>query len=180
MLKNYGFKVENPTPGIYYIHTEIFQEPHIQIIATSQLTENEHLWLTSLTRSLTTDLAISLVEAMNRLTAKDDRELADSVLHVAISENKRIFEKIMEVPDMCDALRELFQPEIDQLDAQYQAQMADKDARIAEMNTRHKTQLTEMNARHQAELADKNAIIDKSNEIIRQLRAQLAAAGINQ
>ena len=176
MLKNYGFKVENPTPGIYYIHTEIFQEPHIQIIATSQLTENEHLWLTSLTRSLTTDLAISLVEAMNRLTAKDDRELADSVLHVAISENKRIFEKIMEVPDMCDALRELFQPEIDLLEAQ----MADKDARIAEMNTRHKTQLTEMNARHQAELAEKEAIIENINEINRQLQAKLAAAGINQ
>ena len=164
-LKDYGFIVENPIPGIYYIHTETFQETHIQIIATSRLQDSDHLWLTSLTSDLTPERAVRLAEAISQLDEKDDREWADSVLHVAISENRHLFEKIMEVPDMCEALRQLFQPEIDLLEAQ----MADKDAQLAEMNVQHQAQLANLDA----QLADKD-------EIIRQLQAQLAAAGINQ
>ena len=54
------------------------------------------------------------VKQNNRLQRKDEKELADSVLQVAMTENREVFEETKKEGDyMCEALRELFSDEIE-------------------------------------------------------------------
>ena len=55
----------------------------------------------------------SLVSSARVLTEKDDRDNADSVLHLAMIENEAIFNKLKEVPEMNEALIKLMKPELD-------------------------------------------------------------------
>lgn len=49
-----------------------------------------------------------------RLELREDKELADSVLQVAMMENREVFEETKKEGDyMCEALRELFSDEIE-------------------------------------------------------------------
>lgn len=54
------------------------------------------------------------VEQNNRLHQKEEKELTDSVLQVAMMENREVFEETKKEGDyMCEALRELFRDEIE-------------------------------------------------------------------
>ena len=71
-----------------------------------------HLWLTSLSKKLSGPRAEKLLTTMNELSAKDEREYADSILEVVMKANKTIFSKFKEVPYMCEELAKLFEPEM--------------------------------------------------------------------
>ena len=43
-----------------------------------------------------------------------EQNLADSVLEVTMAANEKMFNHLKEDPDMCDALRKLMKPEMDQ------------------------------------------------------------------
>lgn len=100
--------VEQVTPGIYYIREPWFP---VQIIVTSQLDKDGHVWLRSLTEHLTKIDAQHLVYQIRGLQYKDEKEFADSVLQVAMSANKETFAKLKEDSSMCEALMELMRPE---------------------------------------------------------------------
>lgn len=54
------------------------------------------------------------VEQNNQLYQKEEKELADSVLQVAMMGNREVFEETKKEGDyMCEALRELFSDEIE-------------------------------------------------------------------
>lgn len=104
-------KIERIANGIYYINEPWFP---VQIIVTSQLNKEEHLWLRALTQHLSDSDAEQLVYKIHGLKRKDEKEFADSVLQVAMSANKAAFEEIKEGMDVCEALYELMKPEIDE------------------------------------------------------------------
>lgn len=58
-------------------------------------------------------MAKSLVVSIEKLTEQDDKENADSVLQLALAENRRTFERIKEDEIMCQALADLMKPEMD-------------------------------------------------------------------
>ncbi len=71
-------------------------------------------WLTLLNSNLEQDDVERFVKQNNRLQRKDEKELADSVLQVAMMENREVFEETKkEGAYMCEALRELFSDEIE-------------------------------------------------------------------
>ena len=54
-----------------------------------------------------------LLERINGLSRKFDKELADSVLEVSIRANKQIIEELRGDESMCEALLEIMRPEVE-------------------------------------------------------------------
>lgn len=82
-----------------------------------------------------------IIEA-SKLYKTDEKDFADSVLQVAMSQNETIFGQVKEVDGiMCEALRELMKPEMDaaianaiaNAVAEKDSALAVKDARIREL-----------------------------------------------
>lgn len=136
-LRNMGFCVNKTAGGIYQVGNVMGIE--IQIIVSIELDEKNHIWLKALTQNLTRQEAEKLICDFSNLSQKDEKELMSSVLQVAMKENREVFESMKEVPDMCEALRELMKPEIDK---EIRDAVAKKDAEIQAL----KKQLAALNA----------------------------------
>ena len=83
-------------------------------MVSGKLSKQNQQWLTLLNSDLEQDDVERFVKQNNRLQRKDEKELADSVLQVAMTENREVFEETKKEGDyMCEALRELFSDEIE-------------------------------------------------------------------
>ena len=111
-LSKAGLHIQKTGKGFYSIQNIFFFA--IQIIVSKELDKEEHVWLTSLTKSLDMNSAQKLVLKMEHLTEKDEKEFADSILQVVMKENKNLFQKAKGVASMCEALKELMAPELKQ------------------------------------------------------------------
>ncbi len=109
-LAGHGYATSNPYKGIYYIEGRVLFPT--QIVVTRELDEESHIWLKALSERLEKSDIQSLLEGVNRLTEKVDKELADSVLEVSIGANKRIVEELIGDDSMCQALMEIMEPVI--------------------------------------------------------------------
>ena len=98
--------------GIYYV-TGIKALFPTQIIVSSKLGAEEHEWLKSLTNKMSREVGERLVLSANKLSDKDDKDNADSVIQLALSENPNLFKQLKEVPEMCEALNTLMKSELD-------------------------------------------------------------------
>ena len=99
-------------PGIYYV-TGVKALFPTQIIVSSRLGTEEHEWLKSLTSKMSREVGERLVLSANKLSDKDDKENADSVIQLALAENPDLFKQLKEVPEVCEALNTLMKPELD-------------------------------------------------------------------
>lgn len=159
-----GHTVENNTQGIYYIHCNSYFD--IQVIVSGLLNPDDHIWLTSLTKNLSERNAKLLVNNVSNLYNKDDKEYADSVLQVALNQNMPVFDNIKEGLPMCEALMQLMKPEFD----------AALDKAVNEaVNEAVNKAVNEAATRFSAE---KDAIVAEKDAQINELKAKLAAAGI--
>lgn len=133
-LKQSGMTIINAYQGVYYISSQL--QFDIQIIVSSELTREEHIWLCSLSNNLTNKEAKIIVNKLSSFSEKDDLDYIDSVLNVVISRNFNIFNEMKEDDSMCEPLKKLFQPELDEAvakkDAEIEAVKAEKDAIAAE------------------------------------------------
>lgn len=91
-FREHHIQVTNPYEGIYYI-TDAVLFP-TQIIVGRELKKKEHTWLRALSDRVEKQEMKELLERINSLTEKFDRELADSVLEVSIRANKQLIEKL--------------------------------------------------------------------------------------
>lgn len=106
------FTVEEFSPGIYYINR--YSEIKIQIIVTKKLDKEEHVWIHSLTSKMSEEHARKLVRYTNDLTDLDDKNYADSVWEVVVTENASLISRMREDKEMCSALAKIMQPELDE------------------------------------------------------------------
>lgn len=104
--------IEETAPGVYYISEGATIFP-TQVIVSSELNETHHLWLRSLTRQMSDRIGANLVKAAEVMTGKRDRENFDSVLRLAMGENKALFKRLKEASVMNEALLELMRPEME-------------------------------------------------------------------
>ena len=112
-LKSKNCTIQEAFKGIYYIKKNgIFP---IQIIVGSQLSQDNHLWLKSLSQKLTEQDVEKLILKIQKLSDKGDKDYAESILQVSVKENRSIFDRIKEGSDieMRNYLMEFMQPEID-------------------------------------------------------------------
>ncbi len=119
--------------GIYRIDGMIFP---IQILVTKELARESHVWITSLTRTLSREDARELLDNCAGLGSDEDRRNADSVVNVASEANIKLFKRMIQEGDqMCEELKELLAPEIVEFKirlAEQNAKLADKDAKLAD------------------------------------------------
>lgn len=159
-LEKLGFCLREIAGGIYHVGNVMGTE--IQVIVSGELNQENHVWLRSLTQNLTKKDAEALLLSSNYLHEDDEKELASSVLQVAIKENKTMFLDLKEAREMCEALRELMKPEID---AVIKEAEAEKEAAIAKA-------VAEKEEEKDAAIAK---VVAEKDARIRALEAQLAA-----
>ena len=122
---------------------------------TVSIVRESHVWITSLTRTLSRDDARELLDNCAELGSEEDRRNADSVVNVASEANVELFKKMIQEGDqMCEELKELLAPEI----VEFKIRLAEQDAKLAD---------------NAAKLADNAAEIAK-------LKKLLAEAGIKE
>lgn len=109
-FEEHGIRVTNPYCGIYYVLDAVLFQT--QIIVTKELNKKNHTWLTALSDGMEKQDMRDLLERIDTLTKKFDRELADSVLEVSIRANRKIVEELRGDGNMCQALLEIMEPEI--------------------------------------------------------------------
>ena len=95
-------------PGIYHVERDLLFP--VQIVVARELDKREHVWLRALSKELEREDFERLSEAAGKLDETANGEFIDSVLQVSIRANEK---KLKEDKDMCcEALRELFEPEL--------------------------------------------------------------------
>ena len=107
-----GYQVKVAYKGIYYV----IRDNHFmtQVIVSKELSKDNQKWLTLLSRNLSQNDAKRVVAQIEVLTEKSEKSYVDSVLQVAMKENKQIFGQLREEETMCQALREFFEPEMNE------------------------------------------------------------------
>ncbi len=159
LLKQLGEKytVTKKTNGIYRIDGMLFP---MQVLVTKELNEESHVWVTSLTRTMSREGAQKLLYNYSSLKDSEDKQNADSVMNVTSQANIELFKKMIQEGDhMCEELKELLAPEI----VEFKIRLAEQDAQLADKD---------------AKLADRDAkLADKTSEIAK-LKKLLADAGI--
>ncbi len=158
------YAVTEKAGGIYRVSGALFP---MQVLVTKELDRESHVWVTSLTRSLSMERARKLLGSYAVLSEAEDRKNADSVVNVASEANIELFRKmIQEGNDMCEELKELLAPEI----VEFKIRLAEQDAQLTDNAAKLADNAAKL-ADNAAKLADKDAEIAK-------LKKMLAEAGI--
>ncbi len=106
----HGYSLEPQSKGVYRIEgTVLFP---VQIIVTKELNQDTHTWLRALSENLQKEDIQRLLDTMQNLTETEDREMADSVLEVSLTANKRMVEKLIGDGNMYEALMEIMEPQL--------------------------------------------------------------------
>ncbi len=112
-LKKNGYEVSEKYAGIYYV-TKKYSFP-IQILVSKRLSKENQKWLTLLSDNLSLEDAKRTVVQLEMLKEEDEKLFGDSVLQVVVSENEKLFHQLQkEEGTMCEALRKLFEPELNE------------------------------------------------------------------
>ena len=136
---------------------------------TVSIVRESHVWITSLTRTLSRDDARELLDNCAELGSEEDRRNADSVVNVASEANIELFKKMIQEGDqMCEELKELLAPEI----VEFKIRLAEQDAKLAD----NAAKLADKDAK----LADNAAKLADNAAEIAKLKKLLAEAGIKE
>ena len=136
---------------------------------TVSIVRESHVWITSLTRTLSRDDARELLDNCAELGSEEDRRNADSVVNVASEANVELFKRMIQEGDqMCEELKELLAPEI----VEFKIRLAEQDAKLAD----NAAKLADKDAK----LADNAAKLADNAAEIAKLKKLLAEAGIKE
>ena len=128
-----SYVVEESYPGVYYIENAgLFP---VQIIVSDELPERDAIWLQSLTNRLQVLDAKNLLANIEETRyVKDERELIESVLQVALAANREAFDKMRkEDPSMYDALRDFMAADFQKAEEKGIARGMEKGVGIGEL-----------------------------------------------
>lgn len=112
-FKDYGIRMENLYRGIYYVQDAVLFPT--QIIVAKELDRKNHTWLKALSNKMDKQDMRELLEKIESMKQKFDRELADSVLEVSVRANRQVVEELRGDENMCQALLEIMEPEINKI-----------------------------------------------------------------
>ncbi len=174
------YSVTRKKAGIYRIDGMIFP---MQVLVTKELARESHVWITSLTRTLSRDDARELLNNCAELGSDEDRRNAGSVVNVASEANVELFKRMIQEGDqMCEELKELLAPEIVEFKirlAEQNAKLADNAAKLADNAAKLADNAAKL-ADKDAKLADKDAMLANNATEIAKLKKLLAEAGIKE
>ena len=106
LRKVQGLHIDRQDEGIYYMEGDVIP---MQLILTSELDEEQNLWLRSLTNQLTEPRTIEkLIREYGR---HSENRLYESMMNIIVKANQRTFQ---EVSTVCEALEELMKDRIEE------------------------------------------------------------------
>lgn len=121
-FRKHGYMVEERYAGIFYITGVNFIIT--QVIVLKKLSKENQKWLTLLNKKLDEQDAKRAVKQTSYLITKEEKDLADAVMQVAISKNAEKFYGAKEGDEMsCEALRKLMKPELEAAKAEGRAEV---------------------------------------------------------
>ncbi len=109
-LKEHNYNITSPYKGIYYIEEKVLFPT--QIVVAKELEKKSHTWLRSLSRNLEIEEIRKLLEQRKQMTEVYEKELAESVLEVALEANKWILEEWKGDEGMFESLLEMMEPQL--------------------------------------------------------------------
>ncbi len=115
-FKGHNIRTTNPYRGIYYVQDAVLFPT--QIVVVREMDRKSHTWLKALSGKMKKQDIKELLEKIESIKQKFDRELADSVLEVSIRANRHIVEQLRGDDNMCQALLEIMEPEISKIKAE--------------------------------------------------------------
>lgn len=137
-FEEHGIRLENPFKGIYYVKDGVLFPT--QIVVIKELNPQEHIWLAALSDGMHKQQLKDLLVKVESFHTKLDKELADAVLGVAIKANWQVAQELRGDGNMCEALMELMEPEINKIKESVReetTQQGIKNAVTALKNTGH-------------------------------------------
>lgn len=141
-LEEYGVNSTSTFPGIYHLSGNVLFDT--QIVATRELPKGSYIWLKALTRDLNDDEAKQFTQEFNSFKeGSRERRMADAVAQVVVSANYEVFERLKkEDPIMCDALKELMKPELNE--ARSEARDEDRLTQIRSLSKKFNVSYSEV------------------------------------
>lgn len=107
-LEERNIKTEMPFKGVYYIKSNI---PFaIQVIVTGELSGDGHAWIKSLSHKTKLPDMKKILDKTKKFKSEHERELANSVIDVALKANKALLEELKGDEEMSGLLLELAEP----------------------------------------------------------------------
>lgn len=107
-LEEMGMKIEMPYKGVYYIKNNIMFAT--QVIVTSELPGDGHGWIKSLSHKTELQDMKKLLDKTKKFKGGYEKELACSVLEVALRANKALIDELKGDEEMSGLLLELAEP----------------------------------------------------------------------
>lgn len=115
-FKRHNIRTVNPHRGIYYVQDEVLFPT--QIVIAGEMDRKSHMWLKALSGKMKKQDIKELLEKIETMKQKFDRELADSVLEVSIRANRHVVNELRGDDSVCQALLEIMEPEISKIKAE--------------------------------------------------------------
>lgn len=126
-----GVKVKSAANGIYQI--EQFGLLPVQLLILREIGFENHLWLSSLTKTLNEHQLQQLIQMGKASKTDYEKQCIGAVLNVAFRANQQIFDKLKGGDPMAhEFVREFFKDEITAMENEKDAIIAEKDAVIAD------------------------------------------------
>lgn len=107
-LKEMDIEIEMPYKGVYYIKSGVLFAA--QVIVTGELPGNGHTWIKSLSHKTKMQDMKKLLDKTKKFKGGHERELAYSVLEVALRANEALLEELRGDDEMSGLLMELAEP----------------------------------------------------------------------
>lgn len=107
-LGEMDMEIEMPFKGVYYIKNNIMFA--IQVIVTSELPGDRHGWIKSLSHKTKIQDIKKLLDKTKKFKGEHEKELAYSVLEVALRANKTLVDELKGDDEMSSLLLELAEP----------------------------------------------------------------------
>ena len=111
-LKESGYVIENPFPGIYYIKGLV--DIPVQIVVSKELDDEAFAALKVMAKQSDTTDIVEFISQARVLTEPRLRQAADNIFQISASINKKLFNELRKEDAMCQALREIMAPEIEE------------------------------------------------------------------
>lgn len=106
----HGCEIVEFSRGVYYLEGETWFPT--QIVVTDELDKAPHIWMKGLSNNLSKEDFQELLNERKQMTEKEDKDLADSVLEVSISANRKIVNELIGDESMYEALMEIMEPRL--------------------------------------------------------------------
>ena len=112
LMESSGYGVEEKFPGVYYV-TGI-ADIKMQVVVGRELKGEEFIPIRIQKKNAADEDVRAFVKLIEGLKDKHTKTLADSVMQISITENKGLYDRLLEEdPGMCEALRELMNDRIE-------------------------------------------------------------------